>query len=196
MRRRHGKPTRDDLDLWRRAIRDVRPVHRDRAKPAELDPPVPAAASDGAVEKPSAKPTAAPSSARHRAPHPPASPPPLPPLAADGGPSGLDRRALRRVRRGAVAIEARLDLHGLTQDQAHLALSGFIRRCQADRKRVVLVITGTGIRRDGAGVLRTQVPRWLNEPDLRHRVIHLQTADRGHGGSGAFYVFLRRAPDP
>lgn len=186
VRRRH-RPTREDLETWQRATRDVRPLKP--LPPREPDPAPPPSAEPAA--KGPAPPPSPPLAWRAPAVRP-TPPPPLPPLAADGPGAGMDRRMLRRVRRGLVSIEARLDLHGMTQDAAHAALAGFVRRCQADRKRVVLVITGTGHRREGGGVLRSQLPRWLNEPELRRRVIHMQTAGRGHGGGGAFYLFLRR----
>ncbi len=89
-----------------------------------------------------------------------------------------------------MAIEARLDLHGKTQDEAHRELSSFIARAQAQGKRLALVITGKG--REGKGVLRESVPRWLNEPALRGRVLALTNAQPRDGGAGALYVLLRR----
>jgi DNA-nicking Smr family endonuclease len=87
-------------------------------------------------------------------------------------------------------IEARLDLHGKTQDEAHRELAAFIARAQSQGKRLALVITGKG--REGKGVLRESVPRWLNEPALRGRVLALSSAQPRDGGSGALYVLLRK----
>jgi DNA-nicking Smr family endonuclease len=110
--------------------------------------------------------------------------------------SGLDRRQALRLRRGQLAIEARLDLHGMTQVEAHRALAGFVARSHAAGKRVLLVVTGKGTRQgdDGSpsGVLRRTVPRWLAEPALRPLVLATASAVRRDGGDGALYLLLRR----
>ena len=113
-----------------------------------------------------------------------ASPPPLSPLG---------RRMRARVARGREAIDARLDLHGLTQSEAHAALLHFLRSASARGARLVLVITGKGQRSDGeTGVLRRQVPHWLRLPEFRALVIGFEDAHSAHGGEGALYVRLRR----
>ena len=96
--------------------------------------------------------------------------------------------------RGAVDIDARLDLHGLRQDAAHRALRSFIVGAQSRGARIVLVITGKGRTGEGedAGVLRRAVPRWLEAPDLRPLVVGVSVAHRSHGGDGALYVQVRR----
>jgi DNA-nicking Smr family endonuclease len=119
------------------------------------------------------------------APHKPA-PPLAPPLAP------LGRRMKRGVARGKQAIDARLDLHGLTQAQAHGALLRFLHNAQARDARLVLVITGKG-RGAEPGVLRRQVPQWLGLPEFRALVIGFEDAGARHGGEGALYVRLRRA---
>jgi len=119
-----------------------------------------------------------------------AAPPPLAPLG---------RRLRQRVARGKEAIDGRLDLHGLTQAQAHSALLHFLRNAQTRQARVVLVITGKGSgklggRGDGErGVLRRQVPQWLNLPEFRALVVGFEDAHIAHGGEGALYLRLRRA---
>jgi DNA-nicking Smr family endonuclease len=105
---------------------------------------------------------------------------------------GLDRRNALRLKRGQMAIEARLDLHGMIQAEAHRELAAFIARCHAVGKRTLLVVTGKGTR-DGTGVLRAAVPRWLAEPGLRHRVLAAAPATPRDGGGGALYILLRRA---
>jgi DNA-nicking Smr family endonuclease len=115
--------------------------------------------------------------------------PPLPPLAADR-PAGLDRANAERLKRGKHRIEARLDLHGMTQSEAHSALLGFIRGARAEGKRCVLIITGRGV--VGGGILRFAVPRWLNEPEFRPHLLAMATAQQRDGGGGALYVMLRR----
>ncbi|MGH6967791.1 MAG: Smr/MutS family protein, partial [Stellaceae bacterium] len=104
--------------------------------------------------------------------------------------SALDRRTLTRLKHGEMPIEARLDLHGLTQEAAHRALVRFIDEATADGARLTLVITGKG--RSGEGVLREAVPRWLTERANRARILAVMPAAAKHGGSGALYVLLRR----
>ena len=118
--------------------------------------------------------------------------PSAPPLAP------LDRRLKRDLAHGRGAIDAALDLHGLTQAEAHQALRGFLRHSQARGARLVIVVTGKGGRLDEPGwpnergVLRRLAPHWLREQDLRSVVLGFEEAGRAHGGSGALYVRLRR----
>jgi DNA-nicking Smr family endonuclease len=109
----------------------------------------------------------------------------------------LGRRLKQRVARGREPIDARLDLHGFTQTQAHAALLRFLRRAQADGVRMVLVVTGKGTSKGGEtherGVLKRQVPLWLSLPEFRPLVVGFEDAHIGHGGAGALYVRLRRA---
>ncbi len=164
----------DDIALWRKATaRDWPMVERDAPEPAAAPPARP----------------------RRAAPSQPAmaSPEPAPPDIAVGRAPGLDKRSAQRLKRGQLAVEGHIDLHGMTQTQAHRALTRFIADAQADGKRCVLVITGKGLRPDGAtGVLRDMAPRWLNEPPNRARVLALHTAQPKHGGAGAYYVLLKR----
>ncbi|MDD9877691.1 MAG: Smr/MutS family protein [Magnetovibrio sp.] len=106
---------------------------------------------------------------------------------------GLDKRTELRLRRGQVKIESRVDLHGMTQMEAHEALIRFIEEAYLSSKKTLLVITGKGTRPDGAiGVLRSAVPRWLNEPPMRQWVRAFDHAAPADGGEGALYVLLRR----
>lgn len=121
-----------------------------------------------------------------------APPRPLPELTHDHQP-GLDKATAKRLRRGKVAIEGRIDLHGMTQDEARPALERFIENSWYQGKREVLVITGKGTRADGSiGVLRQMVPRWLNLPPNRARVTAFTHAAAKDGGVGALYVRLKR----
>jgi len=112
----------------------------------------------------------------------------------------MDVKAYKRMKRGKLKPEGRLDLHGLTLDRAHPALNRFILSAQADGKRLVLVITGKGRKSadDGPiptrrGVLKHQVPQWLMMPPLAQAVIQVSPAHLTHGGDGAYYVYLRRS---
>ncbi len=129
-------------------------------------------------------------------PNPPPAPPtpvaPSPPPAA-----GLERRVRLALRRGALKVDARIDLHGMYQAQAHGALTGFLMRARAAGHTHVLVVTGKGgMDYDDAfserGVLRRSVPHWLRAPELRSIVLGFEEAARHHGGAGALYVRLRR----
>ncbi|MCV0368479.1 Smr/MutS family protein [Filomicrobium sp.] len=115
----------------------------------------------------------------------------------------FDQRAARRIRSGRTEIEARIDLHGMRQHEAHSALRAFLLGSHARGLRWVLVITGKGgsSERDDRdithwntperGVLKRNVPRWLSEPDMRSLVVSYTTASLSHGGEGALYVQLR-----
>jgi DNA-nicking Smr family endonuclease len=103
----------------------------------------------------------------------------------------LSRRMKQRVARGKHQIDARLDLHGFTQHEAHAALLRFLRSANARDARLVLVITGKG-RGGEVGVLRRQVPQWLALPEFRDLVIGFEDAAIAHGGEGALYVRVRR----
>ncbi|NJO56807.1 MAG: hypothetical protein HC834_11345 [Rhodospirillales bacterium] len=119
----------------------------------------------------------------------PAAPAPLAPGLA----SGIDQRTLIRLKRGQVRPETQIDLHRLTQPEAHAALAGFLTSAQRGGRRCVLVITGKGYGSEGAiGVLRRNVPRWLNESPNRERVLAFAYATPLDGGEGALYVLLRR----
>ncbi|MSP32174.1 MAG: DNA mismatch repair protein MutS [Pseudolabrys sp.] len=107
-------------------------------------------------------------------------------------PTALGRRMKQRVARGKEKIDARLDLHGFTQSEAHGALLRFLRSANARDARLVLVITGKG-RGGEIGVLRRQVPQWLGLPEFRDLVIGFEDAHAAHGGEGALYVRVRRA---
>ena len=166
-----------DGDLWQRAMRDVAPL---RSRPAPSpEPPSPEPASPARAVPPQDPATAqAPTSPR----------PALPPL---GHFAGIDRATTERLKRGRLAIEARLDLHGMTQDEAYRAVTGFIAGSRTAGRRCVLVITGRGLA--GGGILRACVPRWLDEPALRRHLLAITPAQPRDGGGGAFYLLLRRA---
>ena len=141
-----------------------------------------------------AEPAANPPAQRTRKPS--SGPPPAPsrpaPALEPGGAAGVDARAAARLRRGQMRPEARLDLHGHTLDQANRALAGFIDRAAHDGRRCVLVITGKGNIGRAGGTIRSEFPRWLNQPSLRPRILAFAEAQPKDGGGGAFYVLLRK----
>ncbi len=110
-----------------------------------------------------------------------------PGIAAD-----LDARTMERLRRGRLRPEARLDLHGMTQDEAHRAVNGFIATSRSAGRRCVIVITGRGRAKLGGGILREQTPRWLNLQPTRGNILGFAEAQPKDGGAGALYVLLRK----
>lgn len=121
--------------------------------------------------------------------------------SAIAGGSGLDGSTAEKLRRGQIVPDARIDLHGLTEDKAHQALLTFLRRVQGAGGKLALVITGKGNPQatEGAawtgrrhGVLKEMVPRWLNENSFAALIAGARPAHRRHGGDGALYVYLRK----
>jgi DNA-nicking Smr family endonuclease len=168
----------EERALWEHVARQVKPL---RKKPRVGK--TAAAASEPPPMKPAPSPRPIPSSA---APKP--GKPAVPPLAP------LGRRERARLSRGRSEIDARLDLHGMTQTRAHRTLLGFLQRAHHDGLTFVLVITGKGVVGDNErGVLRRQVPQWLSLPEFRALVVGFEEAHIGHGGEGALYVRIRRA---
>ncbi len=187
-------PSSDDIGLWRRAMRDVIPL-RGRPEYPLPNPPLPgldpgiageARAGVNAGESEALR-IDTPIASKPSRPNPVrlVPPPPLDTFA------GLDRASAERLRRGRLPIEARLDLHGMTQAEAHRALNGFVTGSRSLGRRVVLVITGHG--RISGGVLKEAVPRWLNEPGLRPHLLAIARAQPRDGGAGALYLLLRKA---
>jgi len=181
MRSRRGKTlTEADIALWRQVARSVKPLPGRAAiepEPVEAAPPplteailltVTIVAQPGKAVQPAA-----------------------PPLAP------IERRLRTQLRRGQQSVDASIDLHGMRQDEAHLALRGFLRREQARGTRLALVVTGKGgpssaLFGEERGVLRRMVPHWLRLPEMRGLVLGFEEAEQRHGGSGALYVRLRR----
>ena len=171
--------------LWESVAKQIKPLRKkprtNKAVSAEMEPPAVSVKSEKqpARSAPAVKITKS-------APAVP-TPPPLAPLG---------RRERSQLSRGRKDIDARLDLHGMTQTRAHRALLNFLNRASEDGMGFVLVITGkgrTGSAESGRGVLRRQVPLWLGLPEFRSVVIGFEEAHVGHGGSGALYVRIRRA---
>jgi DNA-nicking Smr family endonuclease len=162
--RRERQPTPAEIDLWRRAMAEAEPL-------AETPP----GATRVVVPK-----------ALARAPQVTHAPAALDPQR----PIGIDRRSWLRLKRGQVTIEQTVDLHGLTQEQAHARLGRFLAEAQQSGLRCLLVVTGKGLAH--GGVLRHMVPRWLNEGPNRERVVAFAPAQPKHGGAGALYLLIRR----
>jgi DNA-nicking Smr family endonuclease len=185
--RRKRALSEEERALWESVARQTKPLRKkSRISKAQAVSPAedaPAIASPGVPPK---HPTPA---KTPRVPRPEL-PPSAPPLAP------LGRRERSHLSRGRKEIDARLDLHGMTQTRAHRALFGFLQRAHHEGLTFVLVITGKG-KVGGAeserGVLRRQVPQWLSLPEFRSLVVGFDEAHIGHGGEGALYVRIRRA---
>lgn len=189
---RHRQPREDEIALWREVTRDVdlprrkklrHPVKEKRLLPKKPEP------ADAPRKIPKAGPSAS-----------------VPAQVAI--PVRLDGSTVERLRKGKVEPQATLDLHGMTQAQAHMRLATFVRRSADQQLRCVLVVTGKGTpahstkaddrafelhSRSRSGVLREMVPRWLSEGDLRPLIAGSHGAHVRHGGGGALYVYLKRS---
>jgi len=178
-RRKRGL-SEEERKLWESVARQVKPLRKTPRllKPHALTTEMPAAAQPAPLRPPSPVKLAPPPK------------PQAPPLAPIG------RRDRAKLSRGKQEIDARIDLHGMTQTRAHRALFGFLQRAHHEGFTFVLVITGKG-KVGGAdserGVLRRQVPQWLALPEFRGLVVGFEEAHIGHGGEGALYVRVRRA---
>lgn len=177
-RRRHLSD--EERALWAGFVRSIKPL-RPLREPSP-DQPAERASPDSTPRPPRL-------AAQHESQPSANKPLPLAPLG---------RRLRLRVARGREMIDDRIDLHGLTQSQAHAALLRFLRTAQADGAKMVLVVTGKGRGSDESnapterGVLRRQVPMWLSLPEFRPFVVGFDDAHVGHGGQGALYVRVRR----
>ena len=191
---KHTRNSQMDGDaLFEAVMRDIRPLKRRQSRHARGTAKLAAKMEIAARPKPkaTARLTTTPI-------HRPSVPPPV--HAKPSG--GLDKRSAERLRRGQMAIDGRLDLHGHTQADAHRAAHAFIAAGYRSGKRCVLIITGKGGARDNiessfmpdrdSGVLRRNLPRWLGEASVRHMVLRIASARPQHGGEGAYYVLLRR----
>lgn len=186
--RRKRVLSEEERVLWESVAKQAKPL-RKRTRVAKADiiltaEPAPAAVR-GSTKRGSSE-SALPPSPPATVNRPPA-PPPLAPLG---------RRERTHLSRGRIEIDARLDLHGMTQARAHRALLHFLQRASGDGLRFVLVVTGKGstmVPESERGVLRRQVPEWLSLPEFRTLVVGFEQAHIGHGGAGALYVRVRRA---
>lgn len=185
--------TDDERALWDHVTREVRRTLESM--------PDPDGAADEAVETgPAGAPVAKAKRVRRTLvppPEPTPSPgaPTLTPALAPGAVHEMDRRTAQRFKRGKMPIDARLDLHGHSQQQAHRALNRFIEDAFHYGMRTVLVVTGKGSRDGEPGVLWRAVPSWLNDAPLRQWISGFSHATQRDGGTGALYVRVKRRRD-
>ncbi len=177
MKPMQGKKDNDDDDddaaAWTTAMRDVRPIARQR----QPRPEVPMRGKPAPVPHPRRAPTA----------------PPWRPAST----AGIDGGVTRDLRRGKHAIDIKLDLHGMTVATAAATLRRTIARALSDGRRDLLVITGKGDPHKGGGILRQMLPHWLTaDSDIAPYILGYAQALPAHGGAGAWYVRLRRYRRP
>jgi DNA-nicking Smr family endonuclease len=181
--RRKRALSEEERALWDSVSKQTKPLRKKPRLTKATEEAEPAVAAKAIVSPP--PPPA--KIIRAAKPHPAPTPPPLAPLG---------RRERSQLSRGRKEIDARLDLHGMTQTRAHRVLSDFLHRAHADGMTFVLVITGKGrtsAHESERGVLRRQVPQWLGLPEFRTLVVGFEEAHIGHGGAGALYVRIRRS---
>lgn len=180
--RRKRALSSEELALWESVAKQAKPL-RKRLRLAKI--PAEVVVESGVAEEPSQIPK--PIAVSRKAVVVPVAPPPLAPIG---------RRERSQLSRGRKDIDARLDLHGMTQTRAHRALLNFLHHAHTNGMTFVLVITGKG-RTTGAeserGILRRHVPQWLGLPEFRNLVVGFEEAHIGHGGEGALYVRVRRS---
>ncbi len=171
----------EERALWDFVAKQIKPLKKHRLTKVHAAPRVdPVHPVPPPKHAPSPRPVAA-------VPVPRVAKPAVPRLAP------LGKRERSKLSRGRSEIDARIDLHGMTQARAHRALSGFLQQAHHDGLTFVLVITGKGRSGGESGVLRRQVPEWLSLPEFRSLVVGFEEAGIGHGGEGALYVRIRRA---
>lgn len=193
-RRRHLRP--EEEEIWHAVARTAKPMHAPTMqRRIETQPPEPLP-EPVKLHSPMFQPFRLGEKAKPRLGHD------LAPSIRDSlsqAPVQMDAKAFGKMTRGKLSPEARIDLHGMTLAEAHPELIRFILNAQSDGLRLVLVITGKGKRRDDTGpipqrmgALRHQVPQWLRMAPLGPAVLQVAEAHLKHGGSGAYYVYLRR----
>jgi DNA-nicking Smr family endonuclease len=183
-----------ERELLAQAMRAVTPIRRRRSKGAAPPASTPSKAAKSVEQQ----------SVSIAGPTPEVAVKPAPPNRPHRGTTKLqaiDRRTDQKLKRGQIKIDATLDLHGLSQERAHVRLNSFLARAALEGHRTVLVITGKGRTRAAAdgqdrvrerGVLREAVPRWIEQTPLRDLVWGVRAAGSRHGGDGALYVLLKR----
>lgn len=198
---RGRKPTGlsdEDAEIWDEVSKTIHPLRKRVTTPMVADAQPASATESPASQSPAAEPTIR---AKRRWQPLVTSPPPRP-LPAPV-PVGLDRRQVKKIARGHIGIDGRIDLHGLTENEAHHRLRSYLHHAQAQGKRMVLVITGKGrddddvttpygVDRSRRGVLKRNVPRWLASSELSEVVVSFGPAHTRHGGDGALYVHIRQ----
>jgi DNA-nicking Smr family endonuclease len=196
---RKRKLSTEEAELWRKVARSVRPLSAERfRKLQDEDPSAPSVVGSKPVGKATVKKPAQTLPIKPR-------PIPTARAAVKPRPQPVNRGGEKKLRKGGVSIDARIDLHGMYQTQALATLTRFLVEAAARGHRTVLVITGKGTqlekggqslapweRREAPGVIKRKLPEWLGYPQLSQLVSGYAQSHAKHGGEGAYYVTLRR----
>ncbi|WP_306916794.1 Smr/MutS family protein [Rhizobium mesoamericanum] len=178
---RDRKLSADERILWGKVARSTRPMPGKQDDLAGLD----AFLIEAEVEKErGARPKSPPESMT--------SVMPTAPKSRSGLHHPLEKPVKRKIAKGRLPLEARIDLHGLVQSEAHLLLLEFLMRAHERGMRHVLVITGKGSSLGSEGALKRAVPMWFSKPEFRYFISSYETAAHHHGGEGALYIRLSR----
>ena len=209
-----GKIDKTDLDLWQAVVKDIVPIPEDLREKSEtieksagkksVKKSVKISGQVGAPKSPGLPPKPSPKSSVKSPLKSPTKKTTKRPEVIVSAPRALtsptmDRRNFNRLQKGQMPIDARLDLHGMTVEQAKLRLKSFLLNAHARGDRVILVITGKGLRsgfdefnRPNRGVIREGLPQWVKDKEIAPMIVQITPAHRQHGGDGAFYLYLRR----
>ena len=180
----------DDFALWSKVAKTTKPLPG-----RNVAPPSKAQTNETGLQKPGTRSVSLPSAQQEKAVVGTSS------SLRSGQTPGVDRRTAERLRRGQLQIEARIDLHGMTEAQAHAAFDAFILASYRAERRVLLVITGKGKASDDAerrtdsrptGIIRRALPGWINQSAIRPLVLAFTRAQPRDGGDGAVYILLKR----
>lgn len=173
------KKLRDEEDLWERVKKTAKPLHSNRVTKAFKQ-------SIGEMDVPRPEPVRPPPRIVR-----PEAPEPHIRINLAPKPELLDAPTARKIAKGKLGIDGRIDLHGMTQIEAHSRLLRYLQTAYTQGRRTILVITGKGYK--GEGILRQAVPRWLSEPEFRAIASGYHEAHVSHGGGGALYVRIRNS---
>lgn len=178
------KLSTEDRILWGRVAKSARPM---AGREADMEAFEAALTAEAEIQEKArtdkAKTSAAPSDPQN---------PPAPPKQPSGQHQPFERPVKRKIAKGRLALEARIDLHGLIQSEAHGMLLDFLLRAHGRGLRHVLVITGKGSSMGSEGALKRAVPLWFSKPEFRFLISSYETAAQHHGGEGALYIRLSR----
>jgi DNA-nicking Smr family endonuclease len=182
------KLSAEERILWSKVAKSTRPLPEQRSQMKAIELFL---AAEEAIEE-----------ARRNPPEPPpkapiiTAPVPIPqkphPSANQHHP--LERPVKRKIAKGRLPLEARIDLHGLYQSEAHDMLLDFLLRAHQRGLRHVLVITGKGSSMGSEGALKRAAPLWFSKPEFRYLISSYESAAQHHGGDGALYIRLARRP--
>ncbi|SMC89304.1 Smr/MutS family protein [Rhizobium sp. RU36D] len=179
----NGKLSAEDRILWGKVARSTRPMPGRQEEIDEFERVIAEMAAEAEQARPS-----------QQAPRASVDPHPQPVRKPSSQHHPLERPVKRKIAKGRLPLEARIDLHGLVQSEAHAMLLGFLVRAHERGLRHVLVITGKGSSMGSEGALKRAVPMWFSKLEFRHLISSYEQAARHHGGDGALYVRLSRAP--